>query len=132
MSLLGRPVLFVAPAILAARDDITVKVVTLDEICAKTREHSDLVKVDAQGFELEILNGATRLLIDGRPPLLYLEVSFVRLYDGQPLFDDVYRWLFLRGYRLVGLYEAGFRTHFYQVSANALFVHESMGQRRRA
>jgi FkbM family methyltransferase len=125
----GAEAFVVAPAILTAANDITVNVVTLDEVCLASRERPDVVKVDSQGFELEVLSGATRLLGGSRPPLLYLEVSFVRGYEGQPLFDDVYRWVFARGYRIVGLYEAGFRTHYYQVGANALFVHESMGQR---
>lgn len=120
----------VAPAVMTPVNEIAVKIVALDDFCAATGEHPDVIKVDAQGFELEVLSGASRLLTRNRPPLLYLEVSFVRVYEGQPLFDELYQWVFLRGYRLVGLYETGFRTHYYQVSANALFVHESMGQRQ--
>jgi hypothetical protein len=64
-------------------------------------------------------------------PIVYMEVCFVRYYEGQPLFPEVYEYLYDRGYRLVGLYETGFLTHFYQVGGNALFVHESVGARPR-
>jgi hypothetical protein len=37
--------------------------------------------------------------------------------------------MYERGYRLVWLYEGGFRTHFYSVGANALFVHEAAGEK---
>jgi hypothetical protein len=107
-----------------------VKLVALDDVCAESGEHPDLIKVDAQGLELEVLSGASNLLTGKTPPLLYLEVSFVRFYEGQPLFDELYQWVFVRGYRLTALYETAFRTHYYQVGANALFVHESMGQRK--
>ena len=110
--------------------DVDVDVVSLDAFLASAgNERPDVVKVDTQGYELEVLGGAGELLAMRPAPLLYVEVSFVPQYAGQPLFTEVYSFLFERGFRLVGLYETGFSTHFYQVGANALFVHESMGAR---
>ena len=76
-----------------------------------------------------MLRGAARML--SRPiPLIYTEITFIRYYVGQPLFPDVYQYLYDHGYRMVGLYESGFLTHYYQVGGNALFVHEKHGKRR--
>ncbi|MBO6575877.1 MAG: FkbM family methyltransferase [Rhodothermales bacterium] len=58
-----------------------------------------LLKVDTQGTELDVLRGAEAKL--DRLPLLELELSFVELYGGQPLFDEVHAWLVERGYRPV-------------------------------
>jgi FkbM family methyltransferase len=105
-----------------------VPLVTLDRFCAdRSIESVDLLKIDAQGYELRVLDGARELIARGQIPLVYLEVSFVPYYEGQPLFPEVYTYLYERAYRLVWLYESGFRTHFYSVGANALFVHEAAG-----
>ncbi len=46
-----------------------------------------LLKIDTQGYELEILKGAKKSLeyIDA----IYAEVSLVELYKNQPLFDEI-------------------------------------------
>jgi FkbM family methyltransferase len=109
-------------------DTSTVDVTTIDEFCSEHDIASiDLLKIDTQGYELEVLAGARRLLQS--VPFIYAEVTFVRYYEQQPLFQDVYQFLYERGYRLVALYESGFLTHYYQVGGNALFVHESYGAR---
>lgn len=59
------------------------------------------LKIDTQGFELKVLEGAGQMLqqID----TLELELSLVPLYEGAPLFADMLAWLTARGYELVGL-----------------------------
>jgi FkbM family methyltransferase len=117
---------------LTPQSEVRVPVLTLDRFCAaRGIDRIDVLKLDAQGYELRILDGAQQLLIRRAVPLIYLEVCFVRFYQGQPLFPDVYRYLFDRGYRLVWLYENNFHTHFYSLGANAIFIHESIGERGR-
>jgi len=50
-----------------------------------------LLKVDTQGYEMSVLEGAENVLdkITG----LQLELSFFPLYDGEKLFDEVVHWL---------------------------------------
>lgn len=61
-----------------------------------------LLKIDVQGFELNVLRGADdRLeLIDE----IFVECSFVELYTGQSLIDDIWALLSERDFRLVGVY----------------------------
>jgi FkbM family methyltransferase len=118
---------------LTTRSQIEVPVLSLDRFCAERRiARIDLLKLDAQGYELRILDGSRSLLERLAIPLIYTEVCFVRIYDGQPLFPEVYQYLFERGYRLVWLYETSFHTHYYSLGANALFIHESIGARVRS
>jgi FkbM family methyltransferase len=61
-----------------------------------------LLKLDVQGFELAALEGCASLL--DRFAAIYVECSFVPLYDGQPLADEVLEHLRAQGFRLSGIY----------------------------
>ena len=107
-----------------------VRVLTLDRYCAEHAiERIDLLKLDTQGYELRVLDGTAAMLRRDAVPLIYLEVGFVPLYEHQPLFPEVYQYLYDRDYRLVWLYESSFHAHLFTVGANALFVHASVGTR---
>ena len=63
--------------------------------------HSDSVaflKIDTQGYEDRVLQGATELLdkIIG----IQLELSLVPLYEGQRLFDDLFKQIKAKGFEL--------------------------------
>ena len=113
--------------------ETNVPVRTLDQYCAECAvERIDFLKLDTQGYELRVLDGARGLLERRAIPVILLEVSFVPTYEHQPLFSEVYQYLYDRAYRLVWLYENNFRTHLFTISANALFVDERVGSRLRA
>lgn len=76
-----------------------VPVTTLDEHLDADIARPALLKIDVQGYELEVLRGATRVL-DSVQEIL-CECSFVELYVGQPLAGDVVAHLAGRGFRLV-------------------------------
>jgi FkbM family methyltransferase len=84
---------------------IDVRAITLDEFCnAEGLSHVDLLKMDIQGGEALALEGAAELLRRRAVRVVYLEVLFAPLYDGQAYFCDVVRVLNRHGYRLFGLY----------------------------
>lgn len=61
------------------------------------------LKIDTQGFELDVLQGANEILNDIR--LVSLEMSLAQLYkQGAPLMA-VYGWLEQHGFRCIGLTE---------------------------
>jgi len=61
---------------------------------------ANLLKIDVQGFELEVLKSAETLLARFR--WIYVECSFVPLYEGQALAGEIMAWLAARGFRLAG------------------------------
>lgn len=73
------------------------RVKTLDAIVPA----ADFIKLDTQGSELSILQGGEKLLkgVLG----LKVEVEFLELYRGQPLFADVDAFLRARGFELADL-----------------------------
>jgi hypothetical protein len=56
----------------------------------------DYLKVDVQGAELDVLRGATRTLKDAL--VVQIEVEFVPIYRGQPLFSDIDQFLRAQGF----------------------------------
>lgn len=81
--------------------------------------HPILAKIDVQGAELEVLLGIRQLKqIDA----IYVELSFVELYEGQPLFEDVQKYLDECGFELRGVFNQAFTENFGPTQADCLFV----------
>jgi FkbM family methyltransferase len=77
-----------------------VQVLTLDEFSSAWADSQRmLLKLDVQGFELEVLRGAESFL--RRCAYVYAECSEVALYTGQALFPEVKLFLGARGFRHV-------------------------------
>jgi hypothetical protein len=60
-----------------------------------------VIKLDTQGTELDILHGAGRLL--SQVLAIEIEVEFVHIYKGQPLFTDVDLFMRNQGFSLRAL-----------------------------
>jgi FkbM family methyltransferase len=77
-----------------ALSPIEVRVETLEEYAAANGAGPfRMIKVDVEGFELEVLKGARRLLEDADGPVLCCEYCRQRpLYDGRPS-EDLYRFI---------------------------------------
>ena len=93
----------------------------LDTLLDLTRPGPFALKIDTQGFELEVLKGATETLKD--TPLVLLEMSLAPLYEGGAGFAELYAWMEQAGYRCIGI-TPGFSNveHHEQLQADALFV----------
>ena len=59
------------------------------------------LKIDTQGFEMPVLQGAAGLMPRVRG--LQLEMSLVPLYDGQVLFRELFDWVSGQGFHLHGV-----------------------------
>jgi FkbM family methyltransferase len=84
---------------------VDVDCISLEDFVREAKRTPHLLKLDTQGSELDILQGLTTsrwtsvLAVE-------VEVEFVDLYAGQPLFPDVDRFMRERGFDLIDL-----RTH---------------------
>ncbi|AZN38502.1 FkbM family methyltransferase [Paenibacillus albus] len=79
-------------------NSIKVNQLRLDETVSVV----DILKLDLQGYELEALVGSEKLLENVKAILV--EVEFIRIYDGQPLFNDIDSFLKSKGFMLMHLY----------------------------
>lgn len=78
----------------------------MDTVCGDFQP--DVMKIDTQGTELYVLQGAGRLLDSAIA--VELEVEFVPQYHGQPLFSDVDFFMRQQGFTLRGLKRTYWRT----------------------
>lgn len=78
-----------------------------------------LLKIDVQGFELEVLHGCASLL--DRFDHVYVEASFVALYEGQALADEVISYLESSGFELAGRHNESRDARGQLVQADFLF-----------
>lgn len=80
----------------------SVPVITLDDY---TKERGIaavyLVKVDVQGYELEVLGGATETL--RVTDYVFVEAAIRPLYHGAPRFTQVHDWLDAHGFHLIAM-----------------------------
>ena len=72
-----------------------VKTYRLDDIAEI--EHTDFLKMDIQGSELNVLQNAKKILKSS--VAVQVEVEFVEMYKGQPLFADVDSFLRSQGFQ---------------------------------
>lgn len=77
-----------------------------------------LVKIDVQGAELEVLKGCDTL---EQSDFVYVELSFVELYENQPLYGEVAAYLAKRGFELAGVFNQMMTDRFGPTQADFLF-----------
>ena len=98
---------------------VTVTAVTLESFINKANLGIiDLLWMDIQGAELLALSGLGPAITQVR--MIHLEVEFIEIYSGQPLWRDVRRFLRSRGFRLLTF------TTFGRYSADAVFFNPAL------
>jgi FkbM family methyltransferase len=65
----------------------------------------DLLKIDTQGYDLEVLAGAAQALQEGVVRNVLVEINFVRMYERQSSASEIIDFLKLHGLGLVDHYE---------------------------
>lgn len=97
-----------------------VKVTRLNDVLGKGDITAPaLLKIDVQGYELQVLDGCKSLLISFDD--IYIECSFVELYAGQALADEVIAWLGEQGFHLAGVYNMSYDNQGKSIQADFLF-----------
>lgn len=104
-------------------DNFDVLVDTLDNITERHGVGSiNILKIDVQGAELGVLQGAEKLLSENRIDIIYSEVLFAENYAGQCDFNDIWNFLKPYGYMLWDLFPFLHTDHGRLWTGNALFV----------
>ncbi len=82
--------------------------IRIDNICKeKTLKGPYLIKVDVQGAELDVLEGATDII--NNIEVIILEVSLFELYEGGPQFYDVIDYMYKKGFIVYDIFGGQYR-----------------------
>lgn len=65
----------------------------------------DLLKIDTQGYDLNVLKGASQTFQKGMIENVFIEMNFARIYEGQAHHSDIFDFLYLHGLSLIDYYE---------------------------
>jgi FkbM family methyltransferase len=81
----------------------TIRLLRFDHLAPELAEAGEhpAMKIDTQGYELAVLEGAGDRL--QRMELLQIELSLVPLYQDGPLYEEVLAFVVRAGYRLAGI-----------------------------
>jgi len=103
----------------------TVPAVTLDSLCQDKKTLGPyLIKIDAQGAELDVLEGAARVLREAE--FVLLEVSFFQFFEGGPQFHDVVQYMKSKGFVVYDVFGLQYRLLDNALSqADVVFVLET-------
>ena len=84
----------------AQTEIIKVPVKRLDDMAETiVSEGKILLKLDVQGFEKEVLLGATSFI--KKVDYILFEASFVSMYDGEPLYEEMHNYVSGLGFEMV-------------------------------
>ncbi len=82
-----------------------LKVYTLDHYCEQQNiSKINILKIDTQGYDLEVLKGGKRMLQEKRIDIIQMEITLEELYHDMPRMDEVLKFIFDLEYSLVAFY----------------------------
>lgn len=82
--------------------DETILVDTIDNYCRTTTfRHIDLLKIDTEGYELDVLEGAAETSVSA----VLFEAGFDRANPGNSFFTDVAEFLADRSFRFYAMHD---------------------------
>ena len=90
----------------ASSDGEATQVSTIDVFCENNNiAHIDFLKIDTEGFDLEVLKGSEKYLQEQRISFLQVEASMNPFNTKHCKFEDFKSYLESRGYVLFGVYD---------------------------
>ena len=118
------------PKSLKISGTVEVELKTLDELVSAIPHASIgsrvLLKLDTQGFDMEVLLGAATVLDQVR--VVVTEVSLLPLYQNVALFPEVLDFMKDKGFALAGFFPVSRSEDYRIIESNCVFVRE-IGQK---
>lgn len=102
-----------------------VKTTTVDQFVTENGiQMIDVLKIDTEGFELEVFKGAIKSIKELKIGMLFFEASFVDRHKDMPSFTELWDFAIENEFELVSIYPLVHRKNM-GVYTNILFKHKS-------
>ena len=105
-------------------ETVEVKCTSLDKYCELNKiENIDILKIDTQGYEDEVLSGATHLIKNKKIKFIEVEIMFDEVYTKTMSFFDIEDKL-MNNYKLYGIDYQEFKnlSEGYMFAVDALYI----------
>lgn len=107
-------------------ETVNVSAMTLDHYChVSAIDNIDILKLDVQGSELSVLQGADKLLQTGKIRLIYSEITFAETYTNQASYIELVSYLCQLNYELWDIGSFLYTRNDRLWAGNLIFVHAS-------
>lgn len=108
-------------------EKVITKMVTLDDYCSKNNINKiDILKIDTQGTEDKVLDGASNLLKQNKIKLILVEIIFSDVYEDTLSIYDIEKYLIPNKYKLFGVGNAGSLIYNYIYQTDHIYVSSDM------
>ena len=100
-----------------------IEIDTVDLFCENKKiEKIDLLKIDTEGFDLNVLKGSAKMLSDGKVKFLFIEVTHDKDNPKTSSFNTISSFLDEYGYKIYGFYNQSIHTNSTRMNyCDALF-----------
>ncbi|MDQ6901432.1 MAG: FkbM family methyltransferase [Bacteroidota bacterium] len=85
----------------------------------------DILKIDTQGTEYEVIQGASKTIEQNKIKMIYLEIIVISTYEKQRYPDEILFLLRSKGFHLFNQYNYTYSSEGELQQFDAIFVHES-------
>ncbi|TDD98404.1 FkbM family methyltransferase [Flavobacterium cellulosilyticum] len=102
-----------------------VEVITIDQFCQNNSiSYLNLLKTDTEGYELNVLKGASEMMKKNMIQFVYVEIFFNENYINQSSFGDIYNYLLENSFELVRFYDVNYTDEGLASKTDALFINK--------
>lgn len=100
-----------------------VHVTTGDMFCNDNDiDNIDFLKIDTEGYEIEVLNGFNNMIKNNKIKAIYCECGFSPNNERNTFINNLITFAYKNGFRFYGLYEVSFTSNY----GNILFVNDNI------
>jgi FkbM family methyltransferase len=109
--------------VFVTKEVIKIKSLTLDAFVTQNQiDQIDILKMDTQGTEYQILEGASKFLGQNKISLIYLEIIIMPTYQDQKNLDEILLLLRRKGFVLYNLYNLSYTNAGELRQVDAIFT----------
>lgn len=102
---------------------IDINITSIDDfVSSKNIDKIDILKMDVQGAEFMVLQGAKKTLEKGVIKMIYTEIITLPTYEGQLQFDETIKLIRGSGFELFNLYDQNLSNSGQMRVVDAIFI----------
>ena len=109
-----------------------VNIITLDKYCSENNINQiNIMKIDVQGYETNVLEGAKNLLKFSKIGLIEMELHHENLYNFENSYYELEKYLIPNNYRLFSVGRGGSLLHHTTFKQDIIFISDKLYQKNK-